>query len=318
MRNLSPESSAFSHWRDIALVIVVIAATEGFCDYYNVAETLHRLTRPYEHLQFDELPVVALVAALALAWFAWRRYREARRELRRRQATEASLAAALNENRRLAWHYIDAQEKERRSLARELHDELGQYLNAIKLDAVALNTTPAETATHKRAGNILDSIDHMHRSVQGLIRRFRPVGLDELGLAAALENNVSHWRRYLSDTQLELRMDGNVDGCSEAVNLALYRLVQEGLTNISRHAQAHRVFIHLERVGAADGTADSIQLTIHDDGVGANPNLANSGLGLIGMRERVELLSGHFEKDSAPGKGFTLNARLPVSPQTMP
>lgn len=308
------DSATFSHWRrDLWLVAACVVAAYAWSARYNLAELLRRLTRPYEYLQLDELPVVLLVAAAGLAWFAWRRYREGRRELVRRALVEARLAQALAEKNRLARRFIDAQEAERRSLARELHDELGQYLNAIKLDAVAIGNHAAQAPPHERAQAIVESVERVHRVVQTMIRRFRPVALDELGLAAALEHSIGEWQRRMPGTVLHLDATGDLDHCGESVNLALYRMVQEGLTNVSRHARAGRVDVRLERCARADANGDEIRLAIEDDGVGVDLCALTTGLGLVGMRERAELLGGAFHVASEPGRGFSLHASVPVS-----
>lgn len=300
-------------WRRDAIVVILgVVLAYGVCARYNVTEALRRLTRPYEYLQLDELPVVMLLAALGLVWFAWRRNREARSELRQRQRTEARLAATLEDNRRLARHFVDTQEAERRKLARELHDELGQYLNAIKLDAVAVGNHATQAVLRSRAQGIVDSVDHLLRVVKNLIRRFRPVALDELGLAAALECSLDHWRPRLPQTRLHLDITGDIDHCGEPSNLAVYRLVQEGLTNISRHAQASQVRIRLDRAISPRSGRDELRLSIEDDGVGADLRAKSHGLGLVGMRERTEMLGGEFGVSSAPGRGFSLRASVPA------
>lgn len=295
---------------DLLLVLACVVLAYALSGYFDLAEKLRYATKPYEYLQLDELPVVLLTGAVALGWFGWRRYHEARRELRGREAAEARLAHTLAQKNRLARQFIDAQEAERRSVARELHDELGQYLNAIKLDAVAI-TAGAGASSHARAQGIVESVERVHRVVQTMIRRFRPVALDELGLPAALEHSVNDWRRRMPGTELRLDIVGDVERCPEAVNLALYRIVQEGLTNVSRHARAKRVAIRLERAAGVNG-ADDVRLAIHDDGVGADLGRRSSGLGLLGMRERTELLGGRFDVASEPGHGLSLLAVIPA------
>lgn len=298
---------------DFVLVIATTAAAFGLSAYYNLAETLRSLSKPYESFQLDELPVAMLIAALGAVWFAWRRYREARFALRQRQVAEASLATTLEENRRLARRFMDMQEAERRNLARELHDELGQYLNAIKLDAVAIVSQEPRPPLRHRAQSIVDNLDHVHGVVQVLIRRFRPVALDELGLQAALEHYIDHWRRRLPHTLLHMTVSGDLEHCGEPVNLATYRIVQEGLTNISRHAHATQIRIHLERRTPGPKGRDEVCLTIEDNGSGVGLKVRGSGLGLVGMRERAEALGGEFGVSSAPGHGFSLQVTLPLA-----
>jgi glucose-6-phosphate-specific signal transduction histidine kinase len=165
-----------------------------------------------------------------------------------RTAAEKQLAQALAQNRELARQHQTLQENERKHLARDLHDEFSQYLNAIKLDAVAIRDgviADHEAATRASMG-IIRSVDHVHGAVRDLIRRLRPAGLDELGLEAAVENCIDHWRRRTLQTEYTLRTTGELEEVCESVSLALYRLVQEGLTNVYKHADARRVDIVLE------------------------------------------------------------------------
>jgi signal transduction histidine kinase len=300
----------FAHLRDATIVLVVAVLTGLLCIYFNAAEGLRHLTAPLESLQLDEIPLVLLATALGLVWFSWRRYRDAQRQLHNRQIAEERLANAVLDNRRLAQRYVNLQESERKHLTRELHDEFGQYLNGIKLDAVAIRDHPGEApVTVEKAADIIEGVDHVHSVAQDMIRRFRPVGLDELGLLAALEHCVEHWRERLPETELILNSEGSFDDLSEPVSLAIYRLVQEALTNISRHARASRATIRLSRPQEAGTPA--VRLIISDNGVGTNLSARHSGLGVIGMRERVEMLEGSFKVSSVPGQGFMLSATLP-------
>jgi len=299
--------------RDLAAVVIVSAAAAILCVKLNLSELLLSFTRPEERFQLDELPGILLVVALCLSWFSARRYGEARRELALRRAAETRLSAALDANRRLAQQYIDVQESEHRALARDLHDELGQYLNAIKLDAVELRArlaalAPAAGAT---AITMIDNIDRVQGVVLGLIRQLRPVGLDELGLRAALEHFVQDWRGRLPALAIGLSLSERLDELDERHRLTVYRLVQEALTNIARHARATRAEICIERSAAPAG-GEHIEIRIADNGGGADPSAGRTGLGLLGMRERVEALGGSLTLASAPGAGFTLTARLPV------
>lgn len=319
-RGASPASvpARRTHVRDGVLVAVVTIVTWILCGLFNFTEVLRRLNAPYERYQLDELPTVLLVLGLGLTWFAVRRYAEARQEIARRKSAEMQLAAALADNRRLAQQYVERQESERKALARELHDELGQYLNVIKLDAVGIrnDTQTSRTATHRRASTIVENCNHIHRALATLIRELRPTGLDELGLAAALEHCVETWRIRLPGVSLRLSIAGDFTGLRESITVTLYRLVQEALTNIAKHAAASHVSVRLERAGArgtggADG--DRIDVTVVDDGVGVVPGLPTRGLGLIGMRERVISLQGKLTITSSPGQGFELAAQIPVS-----
>ena len=304
------------HLRDAVLVAIATLGTWVVCGHFNVTEMLRHLTAPYERYQLDELPSVLLVLGLGLTWFATRRYGEATREIARRKSAEAQLAAALADNRRLAQQYVELQESEHKALARELHDELGQYLNVIKLDAVGIRDDPRVTqpATHQRASTIVENCNHIHSALATLMRELRPTGLDELGLAAALEHCVETWRARLSDVSLQLSITEDFTSLPEGITVTLYRLVQEALTNVAKHAAASHVTVRLDRPEAAGANDDRVDVVIVDNGVGATSGLPTRGLGLIGMRERVRALQGKLAFTSSPGQGFELSARIPVPP----
>ena len=299
--------------RDLAVVAVATAAAVFASVHLELSETLLAWTRPWERYQLDELPGVLLFVAAALAWFAWRRVREARSELARRVALERDLAAALADNRRLSQSHVLVQEEERRNLARELHDELGQHLNAIKIDAVSIRDCPAaaQAVISQSAQSIIGIADHVHAVVRDMTRKLRPPGLDELGLPAALENCIEVWRGRFPALRFEFSLDGDLEGLGELLNITVYRVVQEGLTNVAKHATAGRVELRVARTSPA-AAEDEVVLTLADDGVGAPPDHAHAGLGLIGMRERVEAAGGRLQTVSAPDCGFRLVARMPA------
>jgi signal transduction histidine kinase len=309
MTNSDPDTPAaapihVSPWRDLALVIAITLTCAALAAHFELNELLFTHTRQWEPLQLDEWPVALLVLAICLGWLSWRRYRQTLVQLHARQLAEAHLARALAENRELAHQHLRIQEAERKHLARELHDELGQYLNAIKLDAVSLGDRDA-------SARIVSAVDHVHAVVSDMIRRLRPAGLDELGLIAALENCVDHWRQRLPDARFALSASGSFEGLSELLNLTLYRLIQEGLTNTYKHAGATHIEVALRREPKAQG--DEIALTVRDDGRGADLRARKPGFGLNGMRERVMLLGGRFDLDTAPGRGFAFEAHLPAT-----
>lgn len=308
------DSLRSAYVRDAILVATVTVGAWVVCGLFNMTEILRHLTAPYERFQLDELPSMLLVLGLGLTWFATRRYGEARQEIARRKVAESQLAAALADNRRLAQQYVDLQEAERKALARELHDELGQYLNVIKLDAVGLrdDQRASPALMRQRASAIVENCNHIHGALAILIRELRPAGLDELGLAAAVEHCVQTWRTRLPQVSLALSTSGELTGLTESVAVTVYRLVQEALTNVAKHAAARSVAIHLVRVGNEGGADDGIEVTVTDDGVGAAGGQSSRGLGLIGMRERVMALHGELALTSTPGKGFELSARIPV------
>lgn len=317
---LAEPGTGGTHRRDIVIVVLltVLAALIGAS--LEINERIFAGTRRWEHLQIDELPAVLVVLSASLAWFAWRRYREAVSEIARRRAAEAHLAATLLENRRLARQFMQLQEAERKRLAREMHDELGQYLNAIKMDAVAIQRRSAQqdvsSSIPRAAASIVEHTDHLHAIVRDLIGQLRPTGLDELGLRAALEHFLENWRSRLPEIRLDVRLEGDLDGLGEQLDLTIYRLLQEGLTNVARHSGAQRVDLRVVRDTTDALERDAIVVEISDDGRGADPAARGRGVGLIGMRERVEALGGRFHIESRPGQGFTVRAIVPVCTDT--
>jgi two-component system sensor histidine kinase UhpB len=304
-----------SPWRDTAVVVVITALSLVLSAHFQLSEQLYAATRHWEYFQVDELPFGMLVLSVCLIWLSWKRHRHARLELQARRIAEARLSGVLAENRQLAQENLRIQEVERKHLARELHDELGQYLNAIKLDAVAISESrgsDAEFSTHTSLA-IIRAVDHIHRAVSEMIARLRPVGLDELGLIAAIEHCVDHWRQRLPDTRFALSVRGDFEGLGEPLNLTLYRLIQEGMTNIYKHANAQQAEIALERMTSGASIMDEIYLTVADDGCGMQPSTSNSRFGLNGMRERVEIAGGTFVLTSEPGRGLRFVARMPAA-----
>ena len=310
----APPGAKAAAWRDFAVVVLVTAIAAILCIRLNISEALLSWTRPRERFQLDELPAVLLVLAVSLIWFSARRHRQARHENVLRSHAEVSLSAALEENRRLAQQYLEIQESERRALARDLHDELGQYLNVVKVDAVTMRDRFArvDAEGHRLAAETIRNIDHIQAVVMGLIRELRPVGLDELGLAAALEHCVGEWGRRLPELSIELTTADGLDGLDEMRRLALFRLVQEALTNVARHSQATRVEIRITREHVAQDSAAHIVVSIEDNGVGLDSDRSGAGLGLIGMRERMEAVGGSLVMRNGHLGGFTLRAEVPL------
>jgi two-component system sensor histidine kinase UhpB len=307
-------------WRDAAAVICISILSLVVAARFNLNEALYAFTRRWERYQLDELPIGLLVLSICLIWLAWRRYNHARRELHARRVAERRLSEVLVENRELAQENLRIQEAERKHLARELHDELGQYLNSIKLDAVSIRETRgADTElSNGAAESIIRTVDHVQSAVGDMISRLRPVGLDELGLVAAIEHCVDQWRQRLPHTRFLLSVHGHFEDLDEPLSLTLYRLVQEGLTNIYKHARAHRAEIVLERTDGGSNEVDELHLTVTDDGCGMPSSPKSSRFGLSGMRERVEMGGGTFLLETAPGRGVRFEAHLPVYPEQIP
>jgi two-component system, NarL family, sensor histidine kinase UhpB len=255
-----------------------------------------------------------LVLLLCLMWLSWRRYQHARRELNARRIVEARLTEVLAENRELAQENLRIREIERKHLARELHEEFGQPLNAIKADAVSIHDSRGRDSvlSTDAAESIVRTVDHVHGAVTDMIAHLRPVGLDERGLIAAVAHCVDHWCQRLPGTRFALSVGGDFEDLSEPSDLTIYRLIREGLTNIYKHADARQATIGLERIGAGPQDPGQLRLTVADDGRGMQSGMRTFRCGLSGIRERVETEGRTFVLDSKPGHGFRFEARLPA------
>ncbi|MEO8418229.1 MAG: PAS domain S-box protein [Methylophilaceae bacterium] len=226
----------------------------------------------------------------------------------RKQAEEAELR--LKENRQLTQliqHHI---EDERRSLARELHDELGQYVTAIKTFAVGIaNKTKIQMPdVEAHAQIIIAAANHIYDGMHNIVRQLRPGALDNLGLSETLRDSVSNWQAQHPEVRFTLNLSGNFDALGETLNINLYRIVQESVTNALRHAEATAVDISLMQTDNGD-----LHLTIKDNGAGmdmCNVDQSNH-FGLLGMRERVQALRGKFNVDSIPDDGTLISVTIP-------
>jgi signal transduction histidine kinase len=289
-----------------------------FSILFELREWLTEVTHPLEPYQIDELPLTFAALALSLAWFAWRRWQQSEQELGLRVAAqrtlverEKELAETLTENRLLSQKYLLVQEEERRNLAREMHDELGQCLNAIKLDAVSiceLSKGGVQPEIERSASSIVEISNHVYEVVRSMMQRLRPAALDALGLRDAVGDLVDQWRRRNPSVICGFESEGDLSGFGELTNITVYRLVQECLTNVAKHSAATHVYIGVARTDASE-----VRVTVRDNGRGMDLHAKRSGLGLVGLRERVEALHGRVELTGALGAGMHVTARLPVT-----
>ena len=291
---------------DLWLVAGLTLATFGLACVFELYEALTRLTRPLEVWQLDELPIALVALALGLAWYAFRRAAEARAELLMRKHAQSQTLGLLAHNRELSQQLLGVQENERRLLARELHDELGQHCHAIRIEAAFLQRTDDTEQARAAVLRTAATAEALVGNVRSLLRRLRPAELDELGLGAALQALCEAWEAH-SGVACIFRHAGALEGLGESIDTALYRVTQEALTNVLRHAQAGQVRIHLERA-----VPSRIELRIEDDGRGFDTHLDTQGLGLLGAGERAAALGGSLQVDSAPGQGTKLRLRIPV------
>lgn len=212
------------------------------------------------------------------------------------------------ENRQLNRRLMSVQESERRHLSRELHDELGQSISAIKAMAVNLRQHPDNIQDGTSA--IIGVCNQMYSVVRDMMNRLRPVALEELGVETAIERLVDGWNDHQEECFCALTITGDFNGVDEDTAITLYRIVQEALTNVAKHAKAEKVEIVLGRKTAAE-----ITVNIRDDGQGFDAKTKQRGMGLLGMRERIEALHGKISLASEPGEGVSITVTIP-SPQS--
>ena len=224
-----------------------------------------------------------------------------------RKAHEAE--TRLDERREMALLVEQRVEEERRLIAHELHDEFGQSVTAIRSLAMAIATQAGarDPATGEAARLISDEAARLYDAMHGLIPRLMPLSLDTLGLADTLENLVRDWRRRNPSIRLSLQHDLAAE-LGPSVTLAIYRVVQEGLINALRHAQASHVDISVE------SDATRIIVTVADDGIGMPAEGSQPGhFGLRGLAERVAHLGGRFEVGQHAAHGVRLTAEIPLT-----
>ena len=249
----------------------------------------------------------ALLLGLAAAWFATWHVSGLEREINRQRLAETHNRLDLE---RLSARLVDVQEQERRSLARELHDEVGQALTAIKMSVGVALRTPG---THPRAHAALEEArgvaETTLQGVRDLSQLLHPSMLDDFGLPETL---AAYLRNFSKRTGIRAHFshDDRTDRMPPDVEVCLYRIVQEALTNVARHSGALSCAVSLRRL---DG---QVELVVEDSGRGmaaaSGGADARRGLGLMGMRERAQSLSGRFSIDNRPEGGTRVIVTLPV------
>jgi two-component system, NarL family, sensor histidine kinase DevS len=231
-------------------------------------------------------------------------------DLRLAETFAARAAIAIDLSQRVArealHRVVGAQELERRRLARELHDETGQALTSILLALRSIEEAPTNEAMRSAVSEVRDLVRSTLQDVRQLAVELRPKALDDFGLVAALERLTE---TFAEQTGISVEFEpalpeGRLPAEAET---ALYRIVQESLTNVVKHARASKVSVVLTRKD------DFVSVIVEDDGVGFEPGRArDGGLGLVGIRERVGLLGGRLRVESRPGAGTTFVAEVPV------
>lgn len=224
------------------------------------------------------------------------------------------LQTSVAENQRLALRLLQIQDDERSHIARELHDEIGQCVTAIHADAVAIQHQCTDRLPEIRESTtaIVDVTVAMKEMLHGMLQRLHPYGIDRYGVEIALQELVAGFRQRNAGVGCALTMRDSTDAATGVTAIAIYRLVQESLTNITRHARARNVSIDIAMgVNTKDAQEPMLHLIIKDDGAGFVADHHAHGVGLLGMRERVKALHGSFSVSSVPGQGTCVNASLP-------
>jgi len=240
---------------------------------------------------------------------------ELRTEIAERARAEEQLRASLDQLRALAARLQSVREEERTSIAREIHDELGQACTAIKMDLALIGrkATRRQTRLLAKVDSATQLVDGMIVTLRRIASDLRPRTLDDLGLTAALEWQA---QEFESRTGIRCRITFPEEPLvlDAERSTAIFRIFQESLTNVARHAHAARVEARLERA------VTDLFFQVRDDGMGFDPEEVRTrkSLGLVGMQERALLLDGEFKVEGVPGAGTTLTLRIPLPPSTLP
>jgi two-component system, NarL family, sensor histidine kinase UhpB len=230
-----------------------------------------------------------------------------------------TLGEAIEEKRRLAERAVSLQDLEREEIARELHDEFGPYLFALRVHAGALMRlakaeVPDAGGVLKHGSAILDQVNDLQQFTRRILERLRPVGLAELGLREALGALLRLWNESHPDVEIETTISRSLGETGETADLTIYRVVQEALTNVFRHSRATAVNVSIEPAerpaGGVLGNRDYALVRVCDNGRGLKPG-QKFGLGLTGMRERILALGGTLTIASGEA-GVTIEAMVPT------
>jgi two-component system sensor histidine kinase UhpB len=212
-------------------------------------------------------------------------------------AMAQTLENSMLNNHRLTQQIIRLQEDERKNIAHDLHDEIGQHLTAIHIDASAILKAKNIAEAHDSASAISSVARQMMEIVREMLQRLRPAILDELGLQASLHELIDNWRQRNRGVSVSINISSQLNNLNETIAITSYRIIQECLTNIAKHANARLVTIKIEP---------------KDNGHGFDMQLISQGFGLAGMRERAEGLGGSFYLSSSHDKGVLIEASLPL------
>jgi len=216
----------------------------------------------------------------------------------------------LQQNRELTAIIQEHVEDERKSLARELHDELGQYVSAIKIFSqnILNRTKGKDKSISDSATTVISAANQIYDGMHSIIKKLRPGSLDNLGLTETLRDMVNSWNQQYEKLNVKLKIDGDIDQLGEMANINIYRIIQEGMNNCVKHANASLVNIKLSM------KKDQLTLLFKDNGVGFDKKILESTkqFGLVGIDERVKALNGQFEVVSEIDHGTEIRIILPI------
>jgi two-component system, NarL family, sensor histidine kinase UhpB len=229
---------------------------------------------------------------------------EIRRSCEEANELARTLGRLSQDNRDLFRRLVSLQDDERQGLARELHDELGPLLFNIRASTVALiDATPPATGNHG-AQQVLQSVEALQQTNRRILDRLRPLYIQELGLERSIQTQFQNFRRQAPQVALTTRIDPALNQINGPLSQTVYRVIQEGLTNVLRHANASQAHV------AASIAGEVLTIEISDDGIGFSAD-NGYGRGLTGMHERVRALSGSLELSRADARTF-VRCRLPL------
>ncbi|MGH8543495.1 MAG: histidine kinase [Gammaproteobacteria bacterium] len=230
------------------------------------------------------------------------------------------LHSTRERERALASHLVDLQEAERRSLAQELHDDMAPLLFTISVHLTSMHSFlqgRKYTAIPEALGASEKTVAELQERIRAMLRRLRPQGLDELGLDQALHDLVETWRSRQRQTEWAIETSGLMDQLDDTLRVTIYRIVQECLTNVARHAGARRASVHVAAAPAHAGTGKPagagqvVDIRVEDDGKGMQPETP-FGLGLMGIEERVQALGGAMALSQRHLGGLSVRVCVPI------
>jgi signal transduction histidine kinase len=310
---------------DLLFIIIIMIVTYYVASSFELAETWLEWTVSREHYQLDELIFVLLSLSFSLMWYSHRRYKELQNTLQHNiiisntlENKNKEISTLLSENRSLISHITHAREVERNELASELHDIFGQHLAAIEVNAtVASNYSKDNEKLSPILKNIHVSAHRLIQVTRSKLRSIKPPNLDVIGLTDSINELMSQWTHSFPDYQVDIELDINDDWIKYDTALTVYRCLQEGLSNIVKHAIASEISIKITTETTASNQK-TLWLVLKDNGVGISSNVSvHSGLGLIGMRERITAISGHLSIYPAETTGTVLIIKLPIHSTTL-